>query len=119
MTHSAYGNFLFGNVFDMETLEEVLAHQQFMSVNAEIQEGVAKCRQSCDYFLLCGGGCPSNKVFENGTFNSTETMACRLRIKAATNATLEYLEQKGRREQIYLQYARQRDSLMREITPLD
>jgi uncharacterized protein len=119
MTHPTYGNFLFGNVFDMETLEEVLTNQQFKIVNTEIQEGVAKCRQTCDYFLLCGGGCPSNKVFENGTFNSTETMACRLRIKAATNATIGYLEQKSMRDETYLRYIRQRGSLMRGVVLLE
>ena len=92
MTHPSYKSFIFGNVFE-GTLEDVLTNQNFMSVNEDIQQGVSSCQQTCDYFLFCGGGCPSNKVFENGTFASTETMTCRLKIKAATDALMEHLEE--------------------------
>ena len=93
MTHSSYKSFIFGNVFE-ETLEGVLINQNFVSVNKDVQQGVSNCQQTCDYFLFCGGSCPSNKVCENGTFASTETIACRLRVKAATDALVEHLEEK-------------------------
>ena len=93
MTHAAYGDFLFGNVFE-DSLEDILTRPKFVAVNQQIQRGVLKCLQSCPYFMFCGGGNPSNKLFENGTFNSTETRACRLRIKATTDAVIEHLEQK-------------------------
>lgn len=47
----------------------------------DIQNGVNKCEATCGYFSFCGGGPVGNKLFENGTFNSTETLACRYRIK--------------------------------------
>jgi uncharacterized protein len=91
MTHPSYKSFIFGNVFE-GTLEDVLTNPNFVSVNVEIQEGVSRCQQSCNYFLFCGGGCPSNKVSEHGTFASTETIACRLKIKATADALMEHLE---------------------------
>ena len=51
----------------------------------EIGEGIEMCRAECKYFPVCGGGVPSNKVFENGTFASTETMYCRLTKKRVTD----------------------------------
>ena len=91
MTHAAYGNFIFGNVFQ-HTLEDIFKEPKFIAVNREIQRGVLKCLQSCPYFMFCGGGNPSNKLSENDTFNSTETTTCRIRVKAATDATIGHLE---------------------------
>jgi uncharacterized protein len=93
MSHHAYDTFIFGNVFE-GTLEDIYNHPKFIAVDAEIQQGVARCRETCEYFAFCGGGSPSNKLYENGTFDSTETVACRLRVKATMDMLLEYLEEK-------------------------
>ena len=93
MSHHIYKDFIFGNVFE-GTLEDICSHPKFVEVNAQIQQGVARCRETCDYFAFCGGGSPSNKLHENGTFDSTETTACRLRIKVTTDVLLEHLETK-------------------------
>jgi uncharacterized protein len=93
MTHSSYKSFIFGNVFE-GSLEDVLTNPNFVHVNKAIQQGVLNCLQTCPYFMFCGGGCPSNKVCENGTFASTETTTCRLKIKATTDALIEHLEEK-------------------------
>jgi uncharacterized protein len=92
MTHPQYTNFVFGNVYE-NTLEETFQNEKFTEINNQIQEGVLKCQQTCNYFMFCGGGSPSNKLCENGTFDSTETRTCQLRVKAATDAMLEFLEE--------------------------
>ncbi|WP_172631744.1 cyclophane-forming radical SAM/SPASM peptide maturase GrrM/OscB [Dictyobacter arantiisoli] len=92
-THPVYGRFTFGNVFTTQ-LEDILQDGKFVPMYAAIQRGIASCRESCDYFALCGGGAPSNKLHENGSFDSTETHACRLRIKITTDVLLEHLEQR-------------------------
>jgi uncharacterized protein len=92
MTHPVYKNFIFGNVFD-SNIESMLTNEKFIEVNAQLQRGVTRCQQTCDYFMFCGGGHPSNKISENGTFDSTETLACRLRVKAATDAFIEHWEE--------------------------
>ena len=57
------------------------------------EEAVHRCRQRCEYFGLCGGGAGSNKSWEQGTFNCTETQACRYRIKAVADVVLAGMEQ--------------------------
>ena len=93
MTHPRYGDFLFGNVFT-DSLADIYANPKFQQANADIQRGVQHCKETCPYFAVCGGGSPSNKLYENGTFDSTETMACRLQIQAPTDAVLEHMEEK-------------------------
>jgi uncharacterized protein len=76
MKNSIYGDFILGN-FLVDDLEDAVNTQKFQQLNSDIQQGIAKCRNDCSYFALCGGGAPSNKYFENGSFASTETMHCR------------------------------------------
>jgi uncharacterized protein len=52
-----------------------------------------QCRQTCDYFGLCGGGAGSNQYWENGSFNSTETLACRYRIQEIAEVVIGALEE--------------------------
>jgi uncharacterized protein len=93
MTHPHYGNFTFTNVFE-GTLEDMLTAQKFVDMNTQIRRGVSRCRESCQYFTFCGGGAPSNKLWENNAFDSTETMRCRLSKQATVDAVLDYLEGK-------------------------
>ena len=57
-----------------------------------IEAGVAMCRERCEYFSVCGGGEPVNKLAENGTFASTETTYCRLTKMRGTDLVLDALE---------------------------
>ncbi len=93
--HENYGNFIFANVSsnianDMQSS----FNQKFVNICSDVQNGISKCRETCEYFAFCGGGAPSNKLHENGTFASTETMRCKLRVKALIDVYLEHLESK-------------------------
>jgi uncharacterized protein len=70
----------------------VLENPAFLLVQDEIQSGVQACRESCEYFDICLGGVPGNKLFENGSFNTTETLFCRLSKKAVIDVVLEQIE---------------------------
>jgi len=50
------------------------------------------CRSRCEYFSVCGGGEPVNKLAENGSFASAETIYCRLTKMRATDLVLDALE---------------------------
>jgi uncharacterized protein len=93
MTDPDSGNFIFGNVFD-GTLEELPLSQKLVDIHALIQKGVSRCEQTCQYFTYCGGGAPSNKLYENKTFDSTETMYCKLGKQVLTDVVVDYLESK-------------------------
>ncbi|MFN5516477.1 MAG: cyclophane-forming radical SAM/SPASM peptide maturase GrrM/OscB [Cyanobacteriota bacterium] len=86
-----YGDFIFGNVLT-DSFESICQTEKFLTIYQDMQNGVEKCRQSCEYFGVCGGGAGSNKFWENGTFNSAETLACQLRIKTITDAVVTALE---------------------------
>lgn len=89
MTHPTY-DFVFGNVFDA-TLDSILENPAFRRVSADIKKGQDLCRASCDYFTLCGGGAPSNKLYENGAFDTTETMHCRTNLQANAEVLFDEL----------------------------
>ena len=61
-------------------------------MRADIDAGVAMCRERCEYFSVCGGGEPVNKLAENGGFASTETAYCRLTKMRATDLVLDALD---------------------------
>jgi uncharacterized protein len=90
--NSKYHNFKFGNVFSCG-VDDILRNPQFRTAHHEIQNGIARCRATCPYFSVCGGGEPSTKLAENGTFDSTETMHCRLIIQALCDVVLEDVEE--------------------------
>jgi uncharacterized protein len=91
MQHDRYGSFSFGNIADTH-VREILEHPRFLRVAQEIQDGVEACARSCEYFFLCGGGAPSNKLYENGTFNSTETTYCKSIVQTPIDVVLADLE---------------------------
>lgn len=86
-----FRTFAIGNIFD-SSFEQVRDSNVLAEMSAQIAEGVALCRASCKYFSVCGGGAPSNKVFENGTFASTSTLHCELTKKRVTDFLLETIE---------------------------
>ncbi len=93
LSHPRYAHFLFGNVLQ-NRLEDMLSHPTFQHINAEVQHGVAMCKETCEYFVFCGGGSPVNKLSEIGTFAATETVHCRLKIKATTDIVIEHLQKR-------------------------
>ena len=92
MTDRKYGNFIFGNV-NNDSLNSIIASKKFKVIYNEINKGIDQCSKSCEYFEICGGGAPSNKLFENGVFDSSETMYCNNHIKAVADAVIEHLEE--------------------------
>jgi uncharacterized protein len=86
-----YGDFIIGN-FYKNRLVECLESASFKRMRNDIAEGVTLCRNSCEYFPICGGGSPVNKLYENGTVASAETMFCRLNVKLPADIAMEIIE---------------------------
>ena len=86
-----YGGFDLGNV-STRSFAELVASSRFQAMARDVDAGIAKCRQECDYFRFCGGGAPANKYFENGSFDSTETMFCRLHRKTLAEVVLSKMQ---------------------------
>ena len=86
-----YGDFILGNVRH-NSFDSVCKTDKFKKIYEDIQAGVDLCESTCEYFSLCGGGAPSNKYFENGSFASSETMYCRYTTKILTDIILKDME---------------------------
>lgn len=93
---SVYGDFILGNIHHT-TFAAGLASAKFRTMNRHIEAGIERCKATCEYFDLCGGGAPANKYFENGSFDSTETMYCRYTIQTPVNLVLSELEKRLQR----------------------
>jgi uncharacterized protein len=91
LKNSNYENFFLGNI-NRDLLVDLPRRPNFTRMLADIQAGVEMCRERCEYFSVCGGGEPVNKLAENGSFASTETTYCRLTKMRATDLVLDALE---------------------------
>lgn len=88
--HEQFGNFILGNVHG-QPIVNCLNNAKFLTLSEEISRGVAACEQSCAYYSICKGGAPSNKYFENGSFDSTQTLYCYFRTQLLTDIFFEEL----------------------------
>ena len=72
-----YDDFIVGNI-RTDSLEEMRRSPAMKAMSRDIAAGVAACRKGCEYFSVCGGGAPINKLAENGSFTGTRTSFCSL-----------------------------------------
>lgn len=86
-----FGDFVLGNVHRASFLEST-AGQRFLDLWAAIRRGTGVCEASCAHFGFCGGGAPANKLYENGSLASGETLYCRTMLKRPFDAVLARLE---------------------------
>ena len=91
LKNPAYEDFLLGNI-NQDAFADLPHRPNFTRMLADIQVGVEMCREHCEYFSVCGGGEPVNKLAENGSFASSETTYCRLTKMRATDLVLDALE---------------------------
>jgi uncharacterized protein len=91
LKNAEYDDFLLGNI-NRDALTDLPHRPNLARMMRDIHAGVELCRQSCEYFSVCGGGEPVNKLAENGTFASSETKYCRLTKMRTTDLVLDALE---------------------------
>ncbi|MDX2257939.1 MAG: cyclophane-forming radical SAM/SPASM peptide maturase GrrM/OscB [Hyphomicrobiaceae bacterium] len=81
LRHELYGSFSFGNLVH-DSFEDISARVLDSRLYADIRAGIRECSSVCAYYGVCGGGAPSNKIYENGSAASTETAYCRAFMSA-------------------------------------
>lgn len=89
LVHSEFGPLSFGNVHDPELFGKLRRDARLIDVFKSIQRGIDACERECGYFEICKGGMPANKLGEHGTFEVTETLACRFKRQAVADAAVE------------------------------
>jgi uncharacterized protein len=92
--HESYGDFCFGNLTEMD-IRDAYKTPAFRRLSRDILAGVNNCKRKCEYFSVCGGGAPVNKLSENGDLSSTETMFCKLTRQVHADLALSLIESCG------------------------
>jgi len=90
-----YDDFVLGNVQEKGYFAAA-SSPVFDRLWRGILQGTLECERSCAHFGFCGGGAPVNKLYENKSLSSGETLYCRTMLKRPFDMTLEWLE-KGNR----------------------
>nr|WP_294557116.1 cyclophane-forming radical SAM/SPASM peptide maturase GrrM/OscB [uncultured Rhodopila sp.] len=91
LKNPGYDDYLLGNI-NRDALVDLPNRPGLARMLRDIRAGVEMCRETCQYFSVCGGGEPVNKMAETGTFVSTETQYCRLTKMRATDLVLDAIE---------------------------
>jgi uncharacterized protein len=88
---TTYNDYIVGNVLS-DSLQDMLGSPAMQAMTRDITAGVEMCRKECDYFSVCGGGAPVNKLAENGSFASSRTAFCSLVQIVPTDLILHALD---------------------------
>ena len=91
MKSEAYGPLEIGNI-KTDSPRMALHSAKFKRLSTDVFAGVKRCKETCDYFEVCGGGAPANKLFETGSFDASTTRFCEQSVKAPLRIVLEDLE---------------------------
>ncbi|MAS92472.1 MAG: GRRM system radical SAM/SPASM domain protein [Verrucomicrobiales bacterium] len=86
-----YGSFSFGNLINGSVFDATV-NEAFQHVLADIEAGNKKCAETCQFWQYCGGASPSNKYYENGSFDSAQTHQCKSTVQMPMEIILEDLE---------------------------
>jgi uncharacterized protein len=84
-------HFIVGNVLRTPLTQIVRASEAAEYVQA-FWRGAQACRSTCQYFSYCGGGHASNKYFESGSTEGTETDHCRYSTQYVLDAVIDVIE---------------------------
>jgi uncharacterized protein len=94
LKNALYDDFVLGNI-NRDRLIDLVDRPLLARMRSDIDAGITLCRKHCEYFSVCGGGEPVNKLFENGSFATSETTYCRMTKMRATDLILDRLERLG------------------------
>ena len=96
LKNQTYGDFILGNI-NTDSLAQMRASPVLAAMTRDIRAGVEECSRNCEYFSVCGGGAPVNKLFENGSFASGRTKFCALTQMAPVDLIMEAFARLQRR----------------------
>ena len=79
-----------GNIRDLSLIEATKS-DVFQTLLKDMNSGMARCKQECDYYGLRRRN-GSNKYWEHGSLDASETCACRFSSQIPVDVLLEKLE---------------------------
>jgi uncharacterized protein len=94
LKNAQFADFIVGNIHT-DSLEQMRGSAAMQAMSREIGAGVSACRDTCEYFSVCGGGAPINKLAENGSFASARTAFCSLTQMVPIDLILDAFDEVG------------------------
>jgi len=91
LKHGVYDDFIVGNIHT-DSLDDMRHSRAMIAMARDIAAGVEACRGVCEYFSVCGGGAPVNKLAEHGSFIGTRTSFCSLTQMVPIDLILDAFE---------------------------
>lgn len=80
-------DFILGNIEDLELISEAFASSAYVKLVEISAERARQCREKCEYFGVCKGGCVSSAIME-GSFEKIDNVTC-VRAKRMLGAVTE------------------------------
>lgn len=87
----AYNNFIVGNVAEIDSIDDIRRHPTYRAMKRDIMRGREACARTCRYFDLCGSAFISNRYFETGRLDGTESTTCILQRQIVARLVLSRL----------------------------
>lgn len=87
-----YNNFIVGNVLEIDDFSDILENESFKKIKSDIDIGRELCSKECEYFDLCGSSFVSNRYYESGRLDATESISCILHRQVLTSLIIEKLK---------------------------
>lgn len=88
----AYDNFIVGNVAEIDSIDAIREHSVYRAMRRDINLGRKMCAESCHYFDFCGSAFVSNRYFETGRLDGTESTTCILQRQIVVKVVIERLQ---------------------------
>jgi uncharacterized protein len=79
-------DFILGNINDLELISEAFKTPEYRKLVDISAERAKQCRENCDYFGICKGGCVSSAILE-GSFEKIDNTTCRRAKKLLAKIT--------------------------------
>ena len=92
VSHPRIGGGGIGNLAE-GPIERAETNAKFLALKSEIDSGVVKCKESCEYFSVCGGGAPANKLGELGTMDASVTRFCECTVMGTADLVLSLVDE--------------------------
>lgn len=83
-----HNDFVIGNI-ESSSFQDMLNSDVLEAMSSEIFSGIKMCAKQCLFFDFCGGAYTSNRFYEHGRFDLSETTSCRFHRKTLTNVILQ------------------------------
>ncbi|WP_341793722.1 radical SAM protein [Rickettsia endosymbiont of Ceutorhynchus obstrictus] len=91
MKSKEYNNFIIGNVLALDKLSDIVINPNYIKIKSEYDKRKQNCKNSCEYYSICGSSYLSNVFSETKTLTATKNLACILQKQKLFDLVLEKL----------------------------